>query len=136
MCFIHTDALPLHPAAPSRLKPSGQVQTSPVFSICDGQPQSELPSGITWLPGHWGGGGGPGNWRAAEDVLDTRPRAKEDVWLRTVVLMEEADGGRKKKCVRRHIMNTNEKSVEFQITRGCCVTRRGFAEISDEILNL
>lgn len=46
--------LPLHSAAPSKVKPLGQVQLSPSFTMMDGQMQTLLLSCISWFPGHCG----------------------------------------------------------------------------------
>lgn len=45
---------PLHPEASSRVKPAGQVQLSPTFTMPDGQAQPVLFSNMTWCPGHLG----------------------------------------------------------------------------------
>lgn len=45
---------PLHPAAPCKEKPTGQVQLSPSFTMPPGQPQPAPFSSITWFPGHCG----------------------------------------------------------------------------------
>lgn len=53
-CCWFCTILPLHCAAASRVKPTGQVQLSPPFTRPGGQPQPVPFSSITWLSGHRG----------------------------------------------------------------------------------
>lgn len=108
---------PLHPTAASRVKPTGQIQMSPAFTMPDGQPQSVPLSTITWIPGRWG---------ATLELGETEVKEAADVKKKKGIKFRRNWGPNQKK-------KTQQKPKE--LTCGWCAAWCGFTEISDGILS-